>query len=147
MTIHQYDTKKDTFNVPTDVASDFLFFLSEILGAKKNAYYLNDAKDTVVVQLEEAEIEELTDWIMNFNLTTRKPAGLIMPDLYLDEEKIRSTTVTAYCSHIAEFIYYMITKQNLGREKIGQWAASNFTAIYMKADSKARQLMLKANKS
>lgn len=145
MAIHQYDTKNDAFSVPTDVASDFLFFLSEILGAKKSARYLDDSKEVVVVRLDESEIDALTDWIMSFNFTTRKPAGRPMPDLYLGEEKIRKTTVNAYCSHIADFLLTMVTNQNKGRDNVAQWARSNFESTYKAAHHDALQMAQEAD--
>lgn len=143
MTIHQYDTKIDAFNVPADVASDCLFFLSEVLGVKKSANYLDDTKQAVVVRLDDSEIDALTDWIMSFNFSTRKPAGLPMPDLYLEEEKIKNTTVISYCSHISEFILTMITNQKMGRDNVAQWAWSNFESTYKEAHRDALQMARK----
>jgi hypothetical protein len=140
MTIHQYDTENDAFNVPTDLASDYLFFLSEVLGINKSAHYLDDSKQAVVIRLNESEIDVLTDWIMNFNFSTRKPAGLPMPDLYLGEEKIRNTTVIAYCSHISDFILTMVENQKKGRDNVAQWAWSNFESTYKEARSDALQM-------
>ena len=145
MAIHQYDTESNTFTVPTDVASDFLFFLSEILGAKKSAHYLDDSKEAVMVRLDGAEIDALTDWIMGFNFTTRKPSGLPMPDLYLGEEKIRNTTVNSYCGHIADFLLTMVTNQNQGRDNVAQWARSNFESIYKVAHLDALQMVQEAD--
>jgi hypothetical protein len=143
MAIHQYDTENDAFNVPTDVASDFLFFLSEILGVKKSAHYLDNSKQAVVVRLNESEIDALTDWIMNFNFSKRKPTGLPMPDLYLGEEKIRNTTGISYCSHISDFILTMVTNQNKGRDNVAQWAWSNFESTYKEAHRDALQMAKK----
>jgi hypothetical protein len=140
MAIHQCDTENDAFNVPADVASDFLFFLSEVLRAKKRAYYLDDSKQAVVVRLDKSEIDALTDWIMNFNFSTRKPAGLPMPDLYLGEEKIKKTTVISYCSHISDFIFTMVTNQKNGRDNVAQWAWSNFEYTYREAHRDALQM-------
>lgn len=140
MTIYQYDTENDAFNVPADVASDYLFFLSEVIGVKKSAHYLDDSKQAVVVRLDESEIDALTDWIMHFNFSTRKPAGLPMPDLYLGEEKIRNTTVIAYCSHISDFILTMIENQKKGRDNVAQWAWSNIESTYQEAHRDALQM-------
>ena len=145
MAIHQYDTKNDAFNVPADVASDFLFFLTEVLGVKKSAHYLDDSKQAVTVRLEKSEIDALTDWIMGFNFSTRKPAGLPMPDLYLKEEKIRNTTVMSYCSHISEFILTMITNQEKGRDDVAQWAWFNFESTYKVAHQDALQMAQKTD--
>ncbi|PUE09912.1 hypothetical protein B9Z33_07190 [Limnohabitans sp. T6-20] len=128
-----------------DVASDYLFFLSEVLGVKKSAYYLDDSKQAVVVRLDESEIDALTDWIMNFNFSTRKPAGLPMPDLYLGEEKIRNTTVIAYCSHISDFILTMVENQKKSRDNVAQWAWSNFESTYKEAHRDALQMAQETN--
>jgi hypothetical protein len=145
MTIHQYDTENDAFNVPADVAADFLFFLSEVLGVKKSAHYLDDSKKAVVVRLDESEIDALTDWIMSFNFSTRKPAGLPMPDLYLGEEKIRNTTVISFCSHISDFILTMLSNQKKGRDNVAQWAWSNFESTYKEAHRDALQMAQETN--
>lgn len=139
MTQHQYDTESTSFNAPVNVASDFLFFLSEMLGHKKNAYYANQEKTFVRVELTENEIEKITDWIVDFNFSTRKPLGLVMPDLYLEEEKIAGDTVNIYCHRIAEFIAYMIKNQEQGRDKVADWAVNSFMQIYAKAYGEALQ--------
>jgi len=133
MTQHQHDDESRTFNVPTDVAADFLFFLSEMLGHQKIGHYSDDQQKFVSVELTDEEIKKLTDWILDFNFSTRNPLGLAMPDLYLDEEKILESTVNVYCQRIAEFIAYMIENQDQGREKIAEWATKNFLLIYARA--------------
>ena len=133
MTQHQFDTENDVFNVPTELANDFLFYLAEILRVEKKGYFIYDHQETVSVKLSEEEVERLTDWIMDFNFSTRKPIGIPMPDLYLDEESIRPSTVNAYCHRISEFLTYILKNQNLGREKIGEWAMQNILAIYSRA--------------
>jgi len=137
MVQHQYDMENDVFNVPTEIASDFLFFLSEVLQLEKKGYHLYDDEDTVSVKLSTDEIDTLTDWISNFNHSLRSQSSLPMPDFYLDEENIRPTTVNAYCQRISEFIAYILKNQSIGREKIGGWAMENFVAIYSKAYSDA----------
>ncbi len=137
MTQHQYDPEAKRFNVPVKVAADFLFFLSEILGEEKKGYHANDEEKFVTVELSGKDIEKLTDWIVNFNFSTRKPLGLVMPDLYLDEEKITATTVNVYCHRVSEFIAYMNENQDRGRDEIAEWAAKNFIAIYSNAYAEA----------
>ncbi len=139
MAQHQYNPEADRFNVPVKVAADFLFFLSEMLGDEKNGYYASEEKKFVTVQLSVEEIEKLTDWIIDFNHSTRKPLGLIMPDLYLEEEKIAATTVNVYCHRIVEFIAHMNENQDRGRDEVAEWAAKNFISIYMKAYADALQ--------
>lgn len=145
MTQHQYATDNKRFSVPERVTADFLFFLSEVLGVEKNGYYADDEKKFVTVELSEGDIEKLTDWIVDFNFSTRKPLGLVMPDLYLDDEKIIATTVNVYCHRISEFIAYINKNQDQGREKIAEWAAKNFITIYAKAYADALQAKTAAN--
>ena len=45
MVQHQYNMENDVVNVPTEIASDFLFFLSEILQVEKNGYHLYDDEE------------------------------------------------------------------------------------------------------
>ena len=139
MTIHQYDPETEYFSVTTDVAQDFLFFLSEILGIKKDAYLSENSKDVAVVGISKEEMDRLIDWILDFNSKIRKPAGLPMPDLYLDEEKILDSTVIIYCNLISGLIYQMLTHQNEVREKVADWAAENFSSFYMRAYAEALQ--------
>jgi hypothetical protein len=147
MTQHQFDNGNHSFNAPVSVASDFLFFLSELLGYKKEAHYANSEKTFVTIKLTDDEIEKITDWIVDFNFSTRKPFGLMMPDLYLDEEKIAGDTVNIYCHRIAEFIAHIINNQNTGRDKIADWALGNFMAIYAKAYSEALQEKINRKRS
>lgn len=142
MAQHQRDTENVIFNAPTNLAEDFLFYLAQMLGEEKTGRYTTDEKTFVSVKLTREEVEKITDWIIDFNFSTRKPLGLMMPDLYLDEEKIRDTTVNVYCHTIAQFIGYMLEKQSVGRDKIAKWAAENFLLFYAKAYSEA--LMAKA---
>jgi hypothetical protein len=137
MVQHQYDTESEFFDAPVDVATDFLFFLSEMLGEEKQAYYTNDEKSHVSVKLTHDEIERITDWIMDFNFSNRKPLGLPLPDIYLDEEEIRKTTVDVYSHTISKFILYMLEHQNLGRDNVAKWAAENFMLFYARAYSEA----------
>ncbi|MBZ1350596.1 hypothetical protein KZZ10_08040 [Alcaligenaceae bacterium LF4-65] len=133
MTQHQYDDENRRFNVPVAVAADFLFFLSEMLGQQKTGYYSDDEQKFVSVELSDEDVDKLTDWILDFNFSTRKPLGLTMPDLYLDEEKILVSTVNVYCHRIAEFLAYMIENQSKGRDEVAEWATKNFLLIYAKA--------------
>lgn len=139
MAQHQFDTESDRFIVSLEVAPDFQFFLSGILAYEKPAYYANEEKTVARVTITAEEIEKITDWIIEFNLSTRVPNGLMMPDLYLDAEKIEVTTVNIYCNTISDFIAYMLKNQNLGRDRIAKWAAENFMLIYAKAYSEALQ--------
>ena len=113
-----------------------------MLGEEKQAYYTNDEKSHISVRLTHEEIEKITDWILDFNFSTRKPLGLPMPDFYLDEEEIRKTTVSAYSRVISKVILYMLEHQNVGRDNIAKWAAENFMLFYAEAHSEA--LMAKA---
>lgn len=137
MAQHQYDTDSLTFQVTTDGAADFLFYLHNLLGHEKNGHYIDDDKQFVAVKLTPEEVEKITDWIMNFNLTVRKPVGIPMPDFYLDEEKIEKSTVNVYCHRFVEFILYILKKQHIGRDEIADWALKNIMNIYMKAYSDA----------
>jgi hypothetical protein len=144
MAQHQFNTESDRFIISVEVVSDFQFFLSGILGYEKKAYYANEEETVARIKITAEEIEKITDWIVDFNLSTRVPNGLMMPDLYLDEEKIEVATVNIYCNTISDFIAYMLKNQNLGRDKIAKWAAENFMLIYAKAYSEA--LQAQANK-
>jgi len=137
MVQHQRDTESGIFTAPVNLAEDFLFYFHNLLGEKKTGYYSSDEKTFVSVKLRHEEVEKITDWILNFNFSTRKPLGLIMPDLYLDEDKIRDTTVDVYCQIIAQFIGYLLENQSVGRDKIAKWAADNFMSFYANAYSEA----------
>ena len=56
-----------------------------------------------------------------------------MPDLYLDDEEILSSTVSIYCQWITEFISQMIKNQDQGREEVAEWASKNFLLFYARA--------------
>ena len=133
MTQHQYDDENRRFNVPVVVAEDFLFYLSETLGELKNGYYSDNEQKFVSVEMTDEDVDKLTDWILEFNYSTRKHLDLTMPDLYLDEEKILVSTVNVYCHRIAEFLAYMIENQSKGRDEVAEWATKNFLLIYAKA--------------
>jgi hypothetical protein len=88
-----------------------------MLGQQKTGYYSDDEQKFVSVELSDEDVDKLTDWILAFNSSTRKPLGLMMPDLYLDDEEILSSTVSIYCQWITEFISQMAdssTKCNTG---------------------------------
>jgi len=140
MTLHQYDTENHSFNVTADLAPDFLSFVSNVIGVQKRGNYLDDSMQTVVLTMDDSEIEALTDWIMNFNFSTRKPAGLPMPDVYLGEEKIRYSAVISYCSFITDFILTMVSNQQKGRDHLTNWAWSNFESMYEAAQIEALKL-------
>lgn len=137
MAQHQRDTENVVFRVPTNLAEDFLFYLAEMLGEEKTGYFINDEKTFVSVKLTPQEIEKVTDWILDFNSSTRKPSGLVMPDLYLGDDKIRGTTVNVYCHLIGQVIAYMLKNQSAGRDKLAKWAAENFMLFYAQAYSEA----------
>ena len=137
MTQRQYDDESRHFNVPVAVAADFLFFLSEMLGQQKTGYYSDDEQKFVSLELSDEDVDKLTNWILDFNFSTRKPLGLPMPDLYLDGEEILSSTVSIYCQWITEFISHMIKNQDQGREEVAEWASKNFLLFYARAYSDA----------
>lgn len=137
MAQHQRDTENLWFKVPTDLASDFLSYLASIVDDEKAGYFVNDDNDFVSVELTSQEIEKVTDWILDFNFSTRKPSGLAMPDFYLDEDKIRGTTVNVYCNIITQVIAYMLKHQSAGRDKVATWAAENFMLFYAQAYGEA----------
>ena len=140
MTQHQYDKDSLDFQVTSEVAADFLFYLQELLGYKKEGFYSEEEKDFVFVTLSKDEIEKITDWILDFNFSVRKPTGLELPDLYLDEENIAISTVNVYCQTISDFILYMINNQHVGRNEIAEWASQNFTGIYLQAQTESIKL-------
>ena len=143
MTQYQHDLESKKFIVPVKVATDFLFYLSEMLGYKKEAHYDDEEKEFVAVELSADEIEGITSWIIDFNHSTRKPLGLIMPDLYLDEETISLETAILYWNRTTDFLAYMIENQNKGRDEVAKWAMDNFNPFYLNVYSEA----LKAKKS
>ena len=144
MAQHQYDKDSLDFQVSSDAASDFLFYLSELLGYKKDWFYSDEEKDFVFVTLTEEEIEKITDLIIDFNFYNRKSVGLGLPDLYLDEEKIALSTVNIYCQTISDFVLYMLKHQHVGRDEIADWAAQNFMPIYVQAHTESLRLKIKS---
>lgn len=131
MVQHQFDTKKTVFIIPENLASVFTYYLSASLGEKSNwNCTIDDNTQIVSFHLTSAEIEKVTDWILNFNSATRNQLGLAMPVFYLDEDKIRGTTVDVYCSMISQMITYILSKENSGRDRIANWAIDNFMTFY-----------------
>lgn len=143
MTQHQYDLESKKFKVPVKVATDFLFYLSEMLGYQKEAHYDDGEKKIVAVEMSSDEIERITNWIIDFNHSTRKPLGLTMPDLYLDEETISLETVSLYWNRTTDFLAYMVENQDKGRDEVAKWAMDNFNPFYLNVYSEA----LEAKKS
>lgn len=137
MAKHQLDTENLIFDVPTSLATDFLFYFHNLLGEEKSGYYKSNEQEFVSVRLTNEEVERITDWILDFNFSTRKPFGLAMPDFFLDEDKIRGTTVNVYCNIITQVIAYMLKHQSAGRDKIAKWAAENFMLFYAQAYGEA----------
>ena len=133
MSLHQRDTTRAVFRVGTILADDFLLFLAQVLDEEKTGYFINAEKLFLSVELTPQEVEQITDWILDFNFSIRKPSGLVMPDLYLDEEKIRATTVNVYCHFIEDVIAYMLKHESAGRDKLAKWAAENFMLFYAQA--------------
>ena len=140
MTQHQYDKDSVDFQVTSAAAADFLFYLKELLGYKKDGFYSDEEKDFVFVTLSNDEIEKITDWIIEFNFALRRPANLMLPDLYLGEEKIALSTVNVYCQTISDFILCMINNQQIGRNEIADWATQNFAGFYLQAQSESIKL-------
>lgn len=140
MAQYQYDNDSLDFQAPSESAVDFLFYLSELLGYTKKAFYTDNDEDIVYVTLSKEEIEKITDWILDFNFSTRGPAGLMMPDLYLDEPKISLSTLDVYFRTISDFVLYMVKNQHVGRNEIADWAATNFVPIYFQAHTESLKL-------
>jgi hypothetical protein len=134
---HQYDTSKTAFIVPKKLTKDFTDYLSIPLGQKSKWNCTIDKREIVSVHLTTEEVEKITDWILNFNFSTRNQLGLVMPVFHLDEDKIRITTVNVYCSMISQIISYILDKESVGRDKVATWAIDNFVLFYGKTIGEA----------
>lgn len=138
MAQYQQDMDRKFFVVIEKNASDFHFFLSNILQKDVRGRFTDQEKDVVAYVLTEEEIESVTSWIHEFNQMYRKPSGFMLPDYYLDEENIRDSTIEIYSKSFTDMLSYMLEIQHEGRDKVAEWAIQNIYALYMNAGVMAK---------
>jgi hypothetical protein len=77
-------------------------------------------------------------------MTDRRKYALVMPDFYLDGEKIILSTVNTYCHVLGKYLNEIVNSPTVSDEDLSGWARENYEKFYVTAHSLSLKALAKS---